>query len=341
MKSIESMRLPVAQMLLLKLALGVMAMAPALRAETGAATTTSEATDETLYATPTTSDRAGRILAPVMINGQGPFRFVLDTGANTSALAPATVTALGLKTSESAVVGVHGVTGAANLPAVQVEELSAGEIALGRRSLPVLGSSVFAGADGILGVDGLQDARIEVDFTRDSVLISQSSGRRDRDGALLVRAEIRHGGLLLADGKVGRLPVKILIDTGAERSLGNMALHDALAESNRRPSETVLTTVAGATPGLATGTSFRTPSVTVGEARLRNMVVTFGDLHVFQVWGLVQEPALLIGMDLLGSLERFVVDYPRREFLLRSPKSNRPGIRHCGSNECRSRIPNE
>jgi len=70
-------------------------------------------------------------------------------------------------------------------------------------------------------------------------------------------------------------------------------------------------------------------------------VVTFGDLHVFQVWGLVQEPALLIGMDLLGSLERFVVDYPRREFLLRSPKSNRPGIRHCGSNECRSRIPNE
>lgn len=335
------MRVYSAHTLLLMLAIAVFGMAPVSRAETGAAATAAEPTDDTLYATPTTADRAGRILAPVMINGQGPFRFVLDTGANTSALAPGTVEALGLRSSESAVVGVHGVTGAANLPAVQVEDLRAGEIALGRRSLPVLGSMVFAGADGILGVDGLQDARIEVDFTRDRVVISRSSGRRDRDGALLVRAELRHGGLLLADGKVGRLPVKVLIDTGAERSLGNMALHDALAESNRRPSETVKTTVAGATPGVATGTSFRTPTLTVGEARLRNMVVTFGDLHVFQVWGLTQEPALLIGMDLLGSLERFAVDYPRREFLLKSPRNTRPGIRHCGSNECRSRIPIE
>jgi len=294
---------------------------------------------ETLYATPTTADRAGRILAPVMINGQGPFRFVLDTGANTSALAPGTVETLKLSTADSAMLGVHGVTGVANLPAVHVEDLRAGEIALGQRSLPMLGSSVFAGADGILGVDGLQDARIEVDFTRDRVVISRSSGRRDRDGALLVRAELRHGGLLLADGKVGRLPVKILIDTGAERSLGNMVLHDALADSNRRPSETVMTTVAGATPGLATGTSFRTPTVRLGEARLRNVIVTFGDLHVFHVWGLTQEPALLIGMDLLGSLQRFVIDYGRKEFLLKSPATHATGIKRCGGTECQSRIP--
>jgi predicted aspartyl protease len=292
----------------------------------------------TLYAVPTTADRAGRILAPVEINGRGPFRFILDTGANSSALAPDVAKRLALPATEASVLGVHGVTGVANLPAVWVEKIRAGEIEFEQLAVPVLGSAVFAEADGILGVDGLQHARIEVDFVRDRVSISRSTGRRDRDGALLVRAELRHGGLLLVDGKVGRIPVKALIDTGAERSLGNMALFDALA-SSRRPSEVVSTTVAGATPGLVTGTSLRTPTVRIGEARLRNMVVTFGDLHVFKVWGLTEEPALLIGMDLLGTLQRFVVDYPRREFLLKSRPSGIPGIRRCGGVECQTRIP--
>jgi hypothetical protein len=43
-------------------------------------------------------------------------------------------------------------------------------------------------------------------------------------------------------------------------------------------------------------------------------------------------------MDLLGTLQRFVVDYPRREFLLKSG-STRRGVRHCGGSVCRSRIP--
>ena len=45
--------------------------------------------------------------------------------------------------------------------------------------------------------------------------------------------------------------------------------------------------------------------------------VTFGNLHVFRVWGLEHEPALLIGMDLLGTVERLVIDYRRREVQLK------------------------
>lgn len=293
----------------------------------------------TLYAVPTDRDRVGRILAPIMINGQGPYRFILDTGANRSALARKLVETLSVSESSFTELEVHGVTGNATLPALEIDELRAGEISLENLSVPVLGDAVFAEADGLLGVDGLQEARIEVDFDRDTVLIRRSTGRRDRGGALLVRAEMRHGGLLLVDGKVGRVPVKALIDTGAERSLGNLALYDALAEKRRRPSETVTTTVAGATPGLATGVSLLTPTVSLGEARLRNMVVTFGDLHVFEVWGLTEEPALLVGMDLIGLLQRFVVDYPRREFLLKSRGSRQPTVRRCGGTECQTRIP--
>jgi hypothetical protein len=34
---------------------------------------------------------------------------------------------------------------------------------------------------------------------------------------------------------------------------------------------------------------------------------------VFKLWGLDQEPAMLIGMDMLGVLERLVIDYRRNE----------------------------
>jgi hypothetical protein len=38
--------------------------------------------EEPRFVAPTRRDRIGRILAPVLVNGQGPFRLVLDTGAS-------------------------------------------------------------------------------------------------------------------------------------------------------------------------------------------------------------------------------------------------------------------
>ena len=292
-----------------------------------------------LYARRTTHDRIGRIVVPVEINGRGPFRFILDTGANSSAISETTALALELVPVAGAVINVHGVTGSATLPVVRVATLQAGELLLENQRLPVLPPAVFAGMDGILGVDALQDARIEVDFGRDRVTIRRSSGRHAPKGFLVVRAWLQNGGLLLVDGQVGRVPVKAIVDTGAERSLGNEALRAALVDAARRPHETVATTVIGATPQIAHGLSFEAPTIDIGGARLNNLTVTFGDLHVFGIWSLLDEPAILIGMDLLGTLEQFVVDYTRREFHLRPVSSGQPMLRRCGGIECNTRIP--
>ena len=292
-----------------------------------------------LYATRTTHDRIGRIVAPVEINGRGPFRFILDTGANTSAISETTALALELVPFDGAVINVHGVTGSATLPVIQVATLRAGGLLLENQRLPVLPSAVFAGMDGILGVDALQDARIEVDFGRDRVTIRRSSGRRAPKGFLVVRAWLQNGGLLLVDGQVGRVPVKAIVDTGAERSIGNEALRAALVDSARRPHEMVATTVIGATPQIMQGLSFEAPAIDIGGARLNNLTVTFGDLHVFGIWSLLEEPAILIGMDMLGTLEKFVVDYSRREFHLKPVSSGQPMLRRCGGIECNTRIP--
>ena len=36
-------------------------------------------------------------------------------------------------------------------------------------------------------------------------------------------------------------------------------------------------------------------------------------MHIFEHWGMVDEPALLIGMDILGLLDTLVIDYRRME----------------------------
>jgi hypothetical protein len=52
---------------------------------------------EPRYVAPTLRDSIGRIWAPVLINGQGPFRLVLDTGASKSALLPRVARALSIQ----------------------------------------------------------------------------------------------------------------------------------------------------------------------------------------------------------------------------------------------------
>jgi predicted aspartyl protease len=271
---------------------------------------------EPTYAVPTRLDRAGRVLAPVMVNGQGPYRFILDTGANRAVLSPRVLEGLRLQlTADGPTVAVHGVTGTALLPAVRIDELRAGEMVLARdQNVPVLSQTVLADADGILGIEGLRSARIDIDFVEDRVSIVKSSGRQAaRSGFLTIDVSLRHGGLIVVPGRVGKVRVKAIIDTGAERTLGNNALRQALLLVSRNGAEELATRVFGATPEVGQGTSLVAPTVFLGEAELRDLEVTFGDLHVFRVWDLEHEPALLIGMDLLGSVQRLVIDYKLRE----------------------------
>jgi predicted aspartyl protease len=267
---------------------------------------------------PTRLDRIGRVLAPVMVNGQGPFRFILDTGANRSVLSQEVAELLHLVPSADRPIGVQGVTGSAVLPAVDIEKLQAGDLVLARNQrVPVLSRAVLADADGILGIDGLAGARIDIDFAADRVTIGKSNDRPAASGMLTIPVRIAYGGLLTTRATVGRQRVIAIIDTGAERSLGNLALRSALELAPPQEGEPGATTVMGATPEIGEGTSILVPAVRIGAAELRGLEVTFGDLHVFQIWNLEREPALLVGMDLLGTVQRLVIDYRRREIQIK------------------------
>lgn len=64
-----------------------------------------------LFACPTTLDHIGRVVASVMVDGKGPFRFIIDTGANHSTISSQLAAVLGLRSSMQQSIRVTGVTG--------------------------------------------------------------------------------------------------------------------------------------------------------------------------------------------------------------------------------------
>jgi predicted aspartyl protease len=248
-----------------------------------------------------------------MVNGKGPFRFVIDTGANRSTLAPHLAKALNLQPSVGRNVMLNGVTGALEVPTVRVDSLEIGALKFTEQDLPVIFTSIMGNADGILGVAGFHDQRIDVDFKRDRVSVMESTGRRPHYSMVTARAIRNDNGLMIVDVRVGRrIRAKAVIDTGAERTLGNLALQNAI-NGKRRKQNIISAMVHGATPDIADGGLQEIKSASIGDMTMTNLEVIFADFHVFKLWGLDREPALLVGMDMLGVLERLVIDYRRNE----------------------------
>src|SRR6266436_2640001 len=132
---------------------------------------------EPRYVSPTRRDQIGRIWAPVMINGRGPFRLVLDTGASHSAITALVALALGIPTDRSPPVILRGVTGFATVPTIRVDTLSVGDVAVDQAILPIV-PDALGGAEGILGSEGLTNKRIFIDFRHDKINIAYSKNER-------------------------------------------------------------------------------------------------------------------------------------------------------------------
>jgi hypothetical protein len=270
--------------------------------------------NEPEFVAPTRRDRIGRIWAPVKIDGKGPFRLVLDTGANHSAVIQRTADVL-KEPHEEEMTLVTGMTGSATVPTVRVSTMEVGELLLGPTFLPVV-PDVFGGAQGVLGGEGLANMRIFADFGHDRLTITRSRSQHAGLGFTTVPLRVVHDGLLMADVLVGRIRTHAIIDTGAQRTVGNEALRAALLR--RLPYGLKREDIMGVTLDVQQGDNLPTPPIFLSQKMtLQGVRVTFGDMYLFQRWHMLEEPTLLIGMDVLGSFDVLVIDYRTKELELR------------------------
>jgi predicted aspartyl protease len=267
---------------------------------------------EPRYVAPTLRDSIGRIWAPVLINGQGPFRLVLDTGASKSALLPRVARALNVPLAASS-MRVHGVTGSLDVSTVTIQQLEVGDLLMGTTTLPIV-PDVFGGADGVLGNEALGDKRIYIDFRRDRIQIMRSRSERPGAGMSKIPLKLTRGKLLAFKTRIGSVATTAVIDTGAQRTIGNQALRTALNRSKRHA---IQEEIIGVTLDVERGDNIRTPPIAFGRASITGARVTFTDTSIFSHWDLNGEPAVLLGMDVLGTLDVLVIDYKMQELHVR------------------------
>jgi len=270
---------------------------------------------EPRYVAPTTRDRIGRIWAPVLINGMGPYRLVLDTGASRSAISTKVAAELGLPIQADS-VRLQGVTGSSIASTVDVDTLEFGDLLVANTRMPIL-ADAFGGAEGVLGGEGLEDKRIVIEFRNDRITIKRSRRAAAPDGYSVVPFKYHPQRGMRISVSVGNVKTVAMIDTGAQRTIGNLALHQALTRRAGK-AEAFDVEVIGVTEDVQKAAPVRIPRFVAGDMVVRNAEIVFSDVYIFEHWQVRDEPAMLIGMDLLGLLDTLVIDYRRSELQLKT-----------------------
>lgn len=256
-------------------------------------------------------DAYEHMLAPVTINGQGPYRFLIDTGANTSCISRELAQRLMLANTEPA--RVHTVVGVRERPGVMIDRLQVGDRS--RRRVRAAALPLSKDIDGVLGVDWLDGQRLEISFEGKSLAITGSKNDVPKEGVVaVVPARRRLGQLTIVDADLGGRPIYAMIDSGSQMTLCNAALREMVANSNRHAGtnptypRVTLETVVGEQ---FSGEMIYLPFLRLGGLHMGNVPVVFADMHVFDVWGLKNKPALVLGMDLLTQFKNVALDFGR------------------------------
>jgi predicted aspartyl protease len=262
-----------------------------------------------------------RMTAAVKVNGQGPFPFVVDTGANRSVISIELAATLGLPAGPRELL--HGVAG---------EEMAGSTVAtlkIGSRDQTDTVLSMLPqqsiGGPGMLGVDGLRDQRLTLDFHAQRLEIEASRYAARDPGAVTVKARRRSGQLTMVDADLAGVKLVALLDSGAQSTIGNMALFEyAMVNApNAAWGSCAIISATGQTMG---GQEAVLPRLRIGGLQFPNWAIAFADLHTFKLWNLTNTPAILLGVDALSRFESVSLDFARDEVRFRLPKPVPAGV---------------
>jgi predicted aspartyl protease len=269
----------------------------------------------------TAFDQAKRMSVPVFLNGKGPFGFVVDTGANRTVVATEVAAACGLPPAGQA--EVHGIAGAEPADLALVRRLGVGAVVSRDLILPVLPRGRL-GDDGLLGVDILHGRQMTLDFVDNRFEIAPSAfgmavgaGTNSRIRAytdpIEVPAAYRDGQLVILDAQVADVRLAAFIDSGAQVTVGNLALRDAVVHTHPdfgvRLAPVPLISATGQT---AIGEYAPLPTLRLGGMQINQVLGIFAGLHIFDLWKLTDRPAILIGVDVLRHFQDVTLDFGRK-----------------------------
>ncbi|MDE2112563.1 MAG: aspartyl protease family protein [Alphaproteobacteria bacterium] len=260
------------------------------------------------------TNAANLLTTNVQINGRGPFQFVVDTGADRTVIADDVVAAQGLP--KGGHVAVEGAVRTVIAETARVEELAFGPVSCEDLVLPVLPRAQLE-ADGYLGLDVIDGYRVTFDFKNHALLVTEPRQAQLLNWAppdeTLVRVSGRSGHLRAFNCIVDGVRATTFVDTGAEVSVGNSSLYEALIERSPSYAKKDVLPLTGVTGGIVTGRITTIKNIRLSALTFENSDIAIADLQIFDLWGLAERPSLLIGMNWLRQFSHVSIDYGRKE----------------------------
>jgi hypothetical protein len=262
---------------------------------------------------------SSRLNVDVLVNGRGPYHFVVDSGADTSVVGLRIAHNLQLPLGTPAIL--NATTSRDLVDRVKVASLGIGASTIPDLELPALRES-DVGADGLIGIDALTEQRLMMDFEARQVRVEDArKPMKFSPDDIVIIARRARGQLILTQVRASGLPLNAVIDTGSEVTIGNLALRDKLLGRHGTRFWTVQATG-------VTGVAIQLQMATIRELRLgpvtlRDVPIAFADVPPFALFGLADQPSLLLGTDLLENFRRVSLDFRARKVRFQ--------LRRCGT----------
>ena len=257
--------------------------------------------------TPLASDEDGRYTAAVVLNGAGPFQFIVDTGSQHSNVSGKV--AWRVNPRRGADRKLIGAAGEEQSAQTVFEDFDSDLFHRHDESMHVLPNDSVTDADGILGMDVFVSGRIEFGFA-DRQLRFTASGPAPA-GFVEHPGSLRHGSFMVVDVVIDGVHAHALIDTGGKQTVGNPQLQAALGYKVGDPRLVPDVSINGVTTQQTVAMKTTLGTLSLGHTAFSNPRITFADLSVFHVLDLDDGPAMIIGIDQLSQLRAIAIDYPR------------------------------
>ena len=258
------------------------------------------------------SDYFHRMTVPVRIEGEGPFDFMIDTGSEATVVTRTLKEQLGLKPTGSAIV--VGMASRVPVELVALDGLEFAARVIDGLEVPML-EKRHVGADGILGLDTLQDLRVLIDFRDDTIAVDDADALGGNRGyEIIVRARRKLGRLIITEATLNNVRTAVIIDTGAQTSIGNLALQKKMRAKSR---EMIRTTDVNGHDMVGALDFART--LRMGGMQINNLPVLYADGPAFEQLGLSDRPAMILGMRDLRIFDRVAIDFSSRQILFDVP----------------------
>lgn len=264
----------------------------------------------------------GRLSIGVEINGEGPFDFVVDSAANASMISDELALQLGLP--DAGVMDVNTLIDRERMSSVRPDLVRAGAMNIRSPRLALASRYGLNGADGLLGSDMLQDLKLVLNFRRrNRVSIHRSSkvhaGFLDppRPTTRLTNRGERHFGTLISIAvRTNGVHGRAIIDTGAETTIINRAMAAAGARASFLTDGSREKMISSPSGRSAPATVMSLSNLEFAGVGLQQVPVLVGDYHVFDIWGVREQPSMLMGVDILGLFRTVSIDLRRAELVL-------------------------